>query len=171
MHNAQFNVVDIIAGVLILAGTLNGLRRGLAAEIASAISMVIAFLVGLLMYRPCGKLLAAHTTVNEDVARSLAFVTLVIVSFVVLLLLRLLVEKALTLTVSNKPLDHFGGLLAGFCKTAALVSIVILGIAMWGNDRLCRACGRESAVGRVLVRAWPEFRESVKHIRNDVMKD
>ena len=32
MNDMQFNAVDIIAGVLIIAGTLNGLRRGLAAD-------------------------------------------------------------------------------------------------------------------------------------------
>lgn len=164
----DWNAVDIIVLVVLVLGAIQGLRRGLSGEIAFAVCAVIAFLFGLVCYRTGGEFVADHTLVDPDMADSLAFIVSVVLALGVLLLLRLLVSEAISITVNQSVIDRVGGLFIGMVKWFVIVSALIIALALSGNPWLTQVFAEDSAVGRALMFNMPELRRTMDRVSEDV---
>jgi uncharacterized membrane protein required for colicin V production len=73
-----FNIVDIIALIIIALGSIRGLIRGLSSEIACFISTITALFMGLHFFRPFGSWLLENTRLTKWSAHAVAFAVTVI---------------------------------------------------------------------------------------------
>jgi uncharacterized membrane protein required for colicin V production len=158
------NAVDIVAAVIIVAGSLNGLRRGLSREVAGLVSALLSLFLGFAFYRPFGAFITEHTRLSERPAFALTFVLTVLAVIVVMIILRVVLKEAIVFAVNDKGVERVGGLLAGFVKSAVFVCIAILAINMWEHDYMNRVCGSDSMIGRGLAKTMPHLREGARTI-------
>ena len=164
----DWNAVDIIVAVILVLGAIQGLRRGLSGAIAFAVCAVIAYLSGLVCYRPLGELLSDHTLIDPDAADSMAFILATVLSLGVLLLLRLLVSEAISITVNQSVIDRTGGMIIGVVKWFVIVSALVIALSLWGNPWLSRVFAEDSAFGRAVMYNLPEMRRAADRVRDDV---
>ena len=159
-HLPSFNAVDIVALIYLVIGVLVGVHRGLSEELARFISMVIAFGIALFAYRPVALWMIQHTRLEAPQARALAFLATVVGALIVMLLLRLALKRFMQFAFEEGT-EKVGGGIAGFAGSAIAVVIVFLAVNLWPHEYLNRHFGKESLIGRLVVRYVPALREKV----------
>jgi len=156
----MYNAVDLAALILVLLGTLQGLRRGLSGELASAFSVVVAFFAGWKFYAPVGRLIAEHTNMSGMLSNFFAFALCLVAGLLVMYSLGLLLHTLLVFTFRGK-IEHIGGAL---CGTIRLLLITCAGIFLMGllpSEFLQRHFAEESAAGRLLFAHLEPVRETI----------
>ena len=156
----MYNAVDLAALILVLLGTLQGLRRGLSGELASALSVVVAFFAGWKFYAPVGRLIAEHTNMSGMLSNFFAFALCLVAGLLVMYSIGLLLHTLLVFTFRGK-IERIGGAL---CGTIRLLLITCAGIFLMGllpSEFLQRHFAEESAVGRLLFAHLEPVRETI----------
>ncbi|HPF99218.1 MAG TPA: CvpA family protein [Kiritimatiellia bacterium] len=148
----QFNIVDIVAIILILLGLIRGLAKGLSGELAGLISVGLAVYAGWRLYRPLGEYFTDKANLGTDTSAYLAaFVVALIGAYVLMLLLRILLRNLMQFSFKGK-LEKLGGALAGLAKTLAIVTAGLLALALLPNTQLHRLCAEDSVLGGFVYR-------------------
>jgi len=166
-----FNFVDIAALVLLALGAFMGYRRGLSGELARLVSIVAAFILGILFYRPVGAWIGAHTRMEDRPAQAVAFMFTVGATLVAMVLLRIILKRIMQV-VFEEMTDKVGGAVAGLLRAGLTVAIIVMMVNTWPHDYLNRTFGEESVIGRIVLKYVPILREKVEDMPvTDKVKD
>lgn len=152
------NLIDGVVVLLLLAAMALGFHRGLSGELARLISVVAAFVVAWLAYRPLALWVFEHTRLEGRPAQAVGFGLAVGLALVVMVLLRLLLKPLIKIVFAGA-LDRVGGILAGFVRMALTVAIVFMMVNSWPHDYLNRQFGEASLVGRLVLTYGPQVRD------------
>ena len=163
MNDIPVNVVDIGASLVICLSTLRGFHRGLSGEWSQLIGVTAALVFGVYFHDPFGSWILAHSHVPARTAYALAFVITAVGVILGMVLLGFLFRRIMKVVFEPK-VDKPGGGLAGFISGAILVVIVFMAVNMWPNEYLNRQFGRESIIGRAVVRCTPAIHEETGEI-------
>ena len=165
------NLVDGIAVLVLLAGMALGLHRGLSGELARLLSVMAAFVVAWLAYRPLGLWLLEHTRLQDQAAQAVGFALAVVPALVGMVLLRLLL-KPLIKVVFHGAVDKVGGIAAGFARSALLIAIVFMMVNTWPHEYLNEQFGEASLIGRLVLAYGPRVRRSLEDMPvTDAVRD
>ncbi|MGD9874877.1 MAG: CvpA family protein [Kiritimatiellia bacterium] len=156
----MYNAVDIAALILILLGTLQGLRRGLSGELASVFSVVVAFFAGWKFYAPIGEYIAAHTRMSEMLSNAFAFALCIVAGLIVMYSLGLLLQTIFVFTFKGK-IERIGGALCGTIRLALIACAAIFLMGLLPSEFLQRHFADESAVGRFLFLHLEPVKETI----------
>jgi len=159
----NFNVVDVVAIILIVIVSVRGYRRGLSGELASVIGVVASFVLGLYLYRPIGEWTSANTRLSEQAAHALAFGITVVLVILASVVLRALCRKAVTVVFAES-IDKCLGFVAGFARSCVIVTIVFLVMNLWPHPFLNRHFGEGSIIGGLVLQAIPSIRETIREV-------
>jgi membrane protein required for colicin V production len=157
----SLSVVDIAALILIGIGGIQGFFRGFSGELARLLGTVIAFIAGTLLHEPLGQWVTANTRLEERPAQTLAFVATVLVAIVIMILMRMLLKKMITLVFAGG-FDKSVGVLAGLLRMSVLVCIVFIIMNMVPVAFLNKHFGEESVVGRFMIRYVPTVEKTLE---------
>ena len=160
----NFNIIDIVAIVLIVLWGARGYRRGLSGELASVVSVITALVLGLFLYQPVGDWTAANTRLTGDLAQALAFGITVVLVILTAILFRTLARKVVSIVFAES-IDKSLGLLAGFVRGCVIVTILFLIMNLWPHEYLNRKFGEESVIGKLVLKAVPSVRKTIKNIK------
>ena len=165
----MYNAVDLAALMLVLLGTLQGLRRGLSGELASVFSVVVAFFAGWKFYAPVGRFIAERTNMSDPLSNAFAFALCLVAGLLVMYSIGLLLQMLFVFTFRGK-IERIGGAL---CGTIRLLLITCAGIFLMGllpSRFLQRHFAEESATGRLLFDHLAPVKESIVE-KIPVLKD
>jgi membrane protein required for colicin V production len=155
------SLVDVIAFAAVALGAVRGYFRGLSGELARVISLVAALVLGLRFYRPLAEWVMAYTRIAEENAPIAAFIITVLTAVVCLFFLRYLLKRIIKVAIEEGA-DKIGGVIAGLIRSVVMVLIVFLALNLWPDERLNRAFGEESLIGRLVLKAAPRARAYVE---------
>ena len=155
------NIIDYLAIGIVLLGILQGYHRRFSGELAHLISVVVAFVFGLLFYRPFGIWLIDHTRLTGQTANVVAFITTMLASMIIMTIIRLTLRRIMRVVIEEE-VDKTLGAISGFLRVSVFVFAVFLIMNMWPNDYLNRIFGEESFIGRVIVKITPSFYEALE---------
>jgi hypothetical protein len=158
-----FNAVDVAAAVVVLFTAFQGFRRRLSGEVARAAAAVAALAVGLACCGPLGTWMDAHTRLDPDTGRAVAFVAAAIAAGAVMIVLRISLKRLMQVAF-HPAADRVGGVAAGVARGAAVVLIVVLAMNLWPNDYLNRVFGVESWLGRHVQNYVPAARDRIASV-------
>jgi len=152
------SLVDVLALSAVSLITLRGYLRGLSGELAQLVSAVAALALGVLFFGPVAAWCVAHTRLAPASARAAAFVVVIAAAVAALVLVRLALKRIMKVAFEER-FDRAGGLVAGFVRACALVTLVLMVMNLWPHAYLNRKFGEESVLGTVLLRRMPFLRE------------
>jgi len=127
------NSIDIIIGIFLVIGVLQGLRNGFLVELASLIGLVLGVWGAIYFSHFASDLLIKFTDWEEQTTNLAAFA----ITFIVIVILVSLLARALTKVISFAALGMLNRLLGGifgFLKMAFFASVLILFINTLGKE-------------------------------------
>jgi membrane protein required for colicin V production len=148
----QFSVVDIVVLIVLAYGIFRGARRGLSGELAGLLSVAVALVAGYYFYRPFSEYLVGATRLAPPAANAVAFMAVVMGSYIVMLVARLVLSKLMQFSFKGA-LERVGGALAGLARSSVVVAIVLLVLGMMPFTDLHRVVAEESRSGRWVCEA------------------
>lgn len=131
----SFSVADIVFLILLIAGALRGMSRGLIREIISLVGFVGALIVANLYYHGLaqgitGSLGGALTVLRQPmVSEVIAFVIILLIVALLAHLVGEVLHKIVGLAFLGL-LDSVGGLLFGFVEAAVLILVLLLAVSV-----------------------------------------
>jgi len=155
-----YNLIDIVALILLLLGLLHGLRRGLSAELSAVISMAVSVGAGWYFYKPVGEQIYLATRLEEPASYALAFIVTLTGAFLLMMAIRLVLRSIMEFTFKGK-IERIGGALCGLTRTALLTGALIFCVGLWPHVYLHRLFAEESLIGRCLSEHVPAAYESL----------
>jgi membrane protein required for colicin V production len=164
-----FNAVDVGAVIALILGVFLGLVRRLSGELAHLISVVVAFVAGLLAFRPVAAWLAGYESLGPRTVQALAFVIIVVGAGVLMILLRLALLRAMRGMIGEEA-DRLLGGLAGLIRSIVVITVVFVLMNLVPSDFLNRQFGEASAIGRVVREFMPAIEEKLPEIEKKVPK-
>jgi uncharacterized membrane protein required for colicin V production len=144
---SHFNVVDLVALILILLGLIRGFMKGLSGELAGLLGAAAAFAGAWYFYTPLGHFLADQTRLSEPAATATAFVLALTGAYLAMRILRIVLRSLMEFSFKGK-LEKIGGLLAGGIRMTVVVTALTLLMTLWPHEYLHRLFAEESAIGR-----------------------
>lgn len=154
----SFNMVDVVAAILLVIGVWRGFRRGLSGELAKLISLVVMMVAGWQFYQPLSERLGG-TRLSSEGAQLAAFLGTVIAAGLAMWLLWLVLRHLMEFKFKT-PLEQIGGMAAGATRTLILFSIIVVCMALTPIPYFRRVFGEESLLGSVIMRdAVPVYRQ------------
>lgn len=142
-----FTIVDFVVLILLAIGTVVGLIRGLSGELARAVAVVVAILMGLFLFRPAGAYLEAHSRLGPNGAYAIALLVGVVLVLLVLFLVNLLLRQFIEWTFKGRG-ERLGGALAGLLRTAFTLALIYLLVLLWNHPYLVQHLIEDSIIGR-----------------------
>jgi uncharacterized membrane protein required for colicin V production len=162
MTESTFNVVDIVALVIVVYGMVRGWMRGLSGELARLIGLGTAVVAGWLFYLPFSDRIAEFTRLSLKASGLTAFVVLFLAAGFAMVLLRWCLRNIAEFKF-KPPFEQIGGLIAGGLRCLCILITVILVATLSPSGYLQRIFGEESALGRtvthVLLPAYNQLAE------------
>lgn len=147
----QVSWLDGAAVLFVLVCTYVGLRRGLTKELSGVVTILVVAGVAVYAYLPLSGWLEGHTGFTRETARPLALVLLVLASFLMLLLLRMLTGKVVSIQFVSW-LDRLGGAIAGALSALLFVLLLFVIANALPPARWNAPFGESSWVGRTVLR-------------------
>lgn len=160
MHDLPpLGFIDILALIVLLLGTLRGLRCGLSGEIARLVSALTAIFLGLYFYEAVAFWTSEHTRLNGRPAHVLAFAFTVVAVLLAMVLLRMALANVIRLVV-REDFDRSAGAVAGLLSSTAFVFIVFLIMQMLPEEAyLHRKFKADSVIGTLIAPYIPAVEE------------
>lgn len=155
--NMVVGAVDVIALVVLMIGALAGFRRGLSAQIAGPLSLLLAILFALYAYAPIRQAIHTSGWVPASTQSLAGIAGVVLASLVGFMLLRWILSRGIRRLTENRG-EHVGGALFGALRTALLILIVFLLMNVFPHPGLNRLFGEDSLIGRQVIRMTPAIR-------------
>ncbi len=119
------NTVDIIIGIILLVGTVNGFMKGLFVEVTTLVGLVLGIYGALHFSFFLGDFLESSVSWDESMIQLVAFAG----TFLIILIVLVIFGKAMTKIAETLALGFFNkiiGAIFGFLKYALILSIVLL---------------------------------------------
>lgn len=157
-----FNIVDAIAGVVILVGVLGGIRRGLSGELARLIAAGVALFVAWKFAEPLADWVMQKQPMSYARGYAMAFVGIMAAALALTWLLRWMLRSVMEFAFKGR-IERVGGALCALMRAGIVVSFVILLISLAPEGDLRAAVCDESFVGSTVCRhlrpMYDELRE------------
>jgi len=128
--NRQVNGIDIVLGIFLLIGLIQGFRKGLIVELASLAGLVLGVFGAVHFSYIVANWLIDYTNWNEQTIQLVAFA----ITFVGILILVSLLAKAVTKLIGLIALGMINRLLGavfGVLKIAFITSVILFFINSW----------------------------------------
>ncbi len=119
------NTIDIIIGIILIFGTVNGFRKGLFVEVTTLVGLVLGVYGAIHFSHFLGAFLKGYTSWDESMLQLVSFAG----TFFIILIGMILLGKAMTKVAETIALGFFNklvGAIFGFVKYALILSIVLL---------------------------------------------
>lgn len=145
------NMIDIIAGLIVLTGAVRGWMRGFTEELIALLRTAGAVAAGLFLYRQTGLLLLQYTRMNAETAYLASFFIVMLGAYLIFFVVSLLVKKALE-PMMAPGLNRAAGGVLGMIKAAALAAFLLIGLSFWPHERVQQAVTADSWAGSLICR-------------------
>ncbi len=119
------NTIDIIIGLILIFGTVNGFLKGLFIEVTTLVGLVLGVYGAIHFSHFLGNFLKGSVSWDESMLQLVSFAG----TFLIILIGMVLLGKALTKIAETIALGFFNkmvGAIFGFVKYALILSIVLL---------------------------------------------
>lgn len=119
------NTIDIIIGIILIFGTVNGFMKGLFVEVTTLVGLVLGVYGAIHFSHFLGDFLKDSVTWDESLIQVVAFAG----TFLIILIALVLLGKAMTKIAETIALGFFNklvGAIFGFLKYALILSIVLI---------------------------------------------
>ena len=119
------NTIDIVIGIILIFGTVNGFMKGLFVEITTLVGLVLGVYGAIHFSYFLGDFLKDSVSWDESMIQVVAFAG----TFLIILIALVLLGKAMTKIAETIALGFFNklvGAIFGFLKYALILSIVLL---------------------------------------------
>lgn len=119
------NTIDIIIGIILIFGTVNGFLKGLFVEITTLVGLVLGVYGAIHFSHFLGNFLKDYVTWDESMLQLVSFAG----TFLIILIGMVLLGKAMTKIAETIALGFFNklvGAIFGLVKYALILSIVLL---------------------------------------------
>lgn len=119
------NYIDLVLGILLLVGAIQGFRKGLIIELASLAALILGIWGGIKFSDLMAVFITKHTGYQSEHLSTIAFV----VTFILIILLVHTIGKLLDTVVKAVFLgflNRLAGIIFGVLKTAIILSIILL---------------------------------------------
>lgn len=143
----MLNLIDIIAIIIILAGTWHGITRGASPSFATFMGAILGLVTGLALYPVLLKAFNPSGTMNVSLQHFLAMMASVVAAFTVLAIIRYIINQ-LSRFSSITFLDRLGGGIASLIQTSTIVFLLFIALISVDDKDFVRIFGKESAIGR-----------------------
>ncbi len=159
----NFNAIDILLAVVVLASALNGWRRGFILGLLDLLGWVLSLIAGLRFYQPVARWLGARVDLWSDVwDQPVAFILIAASVGVAVYLLSYALLRRLPEDAHERSLNRLFGLIPGLANgliAAAIVAALLLAIPL--NEGLSERVRSSGLVNRLSV--YTERLESALH--------
>lgn len=121
----QMNTIDIIIGIILVFGTVNGFMKGLFVEVTTLVGLILGVYGAIHFSHFLGDFLKDSVSWDESMIQVVAFAG----TFLIILVALVLLGKAMTKIAETIALGFFNklvGAIFGFLKYALILSIVLL---------------------------------------------
>ncbi len=119
------NTIDIIIGIILIFGTVNGFRKGLFVEVTTLVGLVLGVFGAIHFSYFLGDFLKDSVSWDESMIQVVSFAG----TFLIILIALVLLGKAMTKVAETIALGFFNkmvGAIFGFLKYALILSIVLI---------------------------------------------
>ncbi len=119
------NTIDIVIGIILIFGTVNGFRKGLFVEITTLVGLVLGVYGAIHFSYFLGNFLKDSVSWDESMIQVVAFAG----TFLIILIALVLLGKAMTKIAETIALGFFNkmvGAIFGLLKYALILSIVLI---------------------------------------------
>ena len=119
------NTIDIIIGIILIFGTVNGFMKGLFVEVTTLVGLVLGVYGAIHFSHFLGDFLKDSVTWEESLLEVVVFAG----TFLIILIALVLLGKAMTKIAETIALGFFNklvGAIFGFLKYALILSIVLI---------------------------------------------
>ncbi len=151
-------VVDLLAVMLLVLGLVQGLRHGLTGELVRLLNVLVSALLGIVFCDSWAPYVSGAAPGRW--AWILAFVSIAVVSFVVLTSIRYVISRMFHLTFDQNLARVTGGV-AGLAFWLVMVVLVFLLLNMVPSPRIRELFGKRSLVGQAILRELPKLHPNV----------
>jgi len=156
------NWFDIVWAIALLFGVWSGLRCGAFGEVIRLISWVLMVWLSVKFYEPAGDWLRSQTRLEEEPARLIAFVSIIIIVYIISLLIRKLVGKWTKKSPAAAFLENFGGMALGVVRMALVMSVLTIWLSLVRSPFWQRHVAKESQFGSTVVKLIPSVEAVTK---------
>jgi len=158
----EFNFIDGIVGLLLLAGLLGGIRRGLSGELIRAVLAVAALVAALLYTRPLADWAMARWQLDARPAMVGGFLAIFLGIYLAVTAARVLLGRLADFTFRGK-IERLGGALCGLARAAVVSSLILLLLGLAPNENLHRLVLQESVCGRLVSQHLRPLYDQIFH--------
>ncbi|MCM3904393.1 MAG: CvpA family protein [Pyrinomonadaceae bacterium] len=159
----NFNAIDIVLAVVVLANAVNGWRRGFILGLLDLLGWILSLVVGLRFYQPVARWLGARVDLWSDVwDQPVAFILIAASVGVTVHLLSYAFLRRLPEDAHERSLNRLLGLIPGLANgliAAAIVAALLLAIPL--NEGLSERVRSSGLVNR--LSAYTERLEGALH--------
>ncbi len=149
-------MMDLVYALFVLYGLIRGAFRGLAFELAGLLGTAAVFLGGWYFYPPVSRFLIEYTRMdNDQAARAVAYVLMVLLFLISWKVITLLVRKLLNLTFPEQ-IQGLGGAVLGGLKCAVTLCVILLAVRLVGHGFLDKHLIQDSWLGRTTQEVIPD---------------
>lgn len=146
-----FNLIDAVVGVILLMGTLGGLKRGLSGELSRMAAVLIALLAGWKLARPCAAWAVEHLGASQDGGFLISFILIAVLALLALWLLRKFLRNVMDFAFKGR-LEKVGGAVCGLLRAGLIATFLLLALGLAPQPDVQRLVAEKSCFGRLTAR-------------------
>lgn len=167
MSFSGFNIVDGIAGILVLVGILGGIRRGLSGELARVIAAGTALFVAWKFAEPLAEWVTLKQPMSYERGYAFAFVLILAAALGLTWLIRVALRHVMEFAFKGR-LERLGGGLCGLIRSGFVVCFLVLLISLAPEGDLRAAVCDDSVVGSTVCRHLRPMYDELRHLTPDL---
>lgn len=157
LQSMNLALVDVIAIAFIVLSGVHGLFRKLSGELAHVLGFLAAWFGGRWAFASTGRWLGENSQRDERMAAALAFLCAVFVALLLMILLRWVLRRVMTV-VFEPHVDRIGGLFAGLFRGTLIVGLVFFAMNAIPYPPVNTIFGAESRFGRNVLAYSPDLK-------------
>ena len=157
-----FNWYDIVVAVAVLYGLWSGVRTGLSGELLRVLGLALMVAAAVFFYQPVGQWLSRTARLAEEPANLVAFVGLAVVTYMIVLAIRLAIHKRLTRKPMAAFLENVGGALAGAVRMVVVMAVLTVTLCLMRSEFWHTQVGQNSRFGAAVIHQLPAVEAMTK---------
>lgn len=156
------NWFDVIWAIALLFGLWSGLRCGMVGEIIRLSSWVLMVWLSVKFYEPAGDWIREKIKIEEEPARLMAFLGILLGVYIVSLLIRKLLAKWTKKSPAAAFLENFGGMMLGLVRMVLVMSVLTIWLSLVRSPFWHKHISTNSKFGNAVVKMIPSVEEVTK---------
>lgn len=155
------NWYDVVVAVALGYGVWSGIRRGVTGEMLSIVAWVLTVALALFGYEPLGRWLQGKTDWDIELAKLLAFMSIVVAMYLISGALRALFRRRLKQRPLSAMVESVGGAVIGLTRMGIVMAAVTVAVCLTRSEFWREQVGRRSRFGSIVVCLVPDVAEAV----------